>query len=295
MAKVEDLIKNIPDAKLRDEIAREVAKLKSEKKFGLVFEEHLPEQVLLPGLPIKPGARVVKRGSETEVFAVIAAEEGKRAANRFRVVRESDGEVEFAPAKELVVIKKFGEPIYPTLVPVDRVTRAPSKPYHTIINAENFHALQLLLYCYEGKVDVIYIDPPYNTGARDWKYNNNYVDIGDQWRHSKWLSFLQKRLRLAKRLLKPRIGVLIVTIDEHEVHHLGMLLEKIFPDNYRQMVTIVVNPKGVTQGRFSRVEEYAMFCFGPKALVTGVGDDLLTPEVDEEAEENEPPRWKGLL
>jgi adenine-specific DNA-methyltransferase len=172
MAKIEDLIKNVPDAKLRDEIAREVAKLKSEKKFGLVFEEHLPEQVLLPELPIKPGARVVKRGSESEVFTVIAAEEGKRAANRFRIVRESDGQEEFAAAKELVVIKKFGEPIYPTLVPVDRVTRAPGKPYHTIINAENFHALQLLLYCCEGQVDVIYIDPPYNTGARDWKYNN---------------------------------------------------------------------------------------------------------------------------
>ena len=57
MAKVEDLIKNIPDARLRDEIAREVIKLKSQKKFGLVFEEHLPEQVLLPSLPIKPGAR----------------------------------------------------------------------------------------------------------------------------------------------------------------------------------------------------------------------------------------------
>src|SRR5438552_9697094 len=204
MAKIEDLVKNIPDATLRDEIAREVAKLKSEKKFGLVFEEHLPEQVILPGLPIKPGVRVVKRGAENEVFTVVTREEGKRAANRWRIAREANGQEEFAPERELVVIKRFGEPIYPTLVPVDRVTRAPGKPYHTIINAENFHALQLLLYCHEGKVDVIYIDPPYNTGARDWKYNNDYVDTGDQWRHSKWLSFLQKRLRLAKRLPRPR-------------------------------------------------------------------------------------------
>jgi DNA methylase len=103
---------------------------------------------------------------------------------------------------------------------------------------------------YEGQVDCIYIDSPYNTGARDWKYNNRYVDNKDAWKHSKWLSFMEKRLRLAKRLLKPD-GVLIVTIDEHEVHHLGMLLEKLVPDAYRQMVSIVINPKGVTQGRFS--------------------------------------------
>ena len=73
-------------------------------------------------------------------------------------------------------------------------------------------------------MDCIYIDPPYNTGARDWKYNNRYVDDSDVWRHSKWLSMMEKRLKLAARLLKPD-GVLIVTIDEHEVHHLGMLLE----------------------------------------------------------------------
>src|SRR5256714_7464812 len=97
MAKIEDLIKNIPDAKLRDEIKREVAKLKSEKKFGLVFEEHLPEQVILPSLQIKPGVRVIKRGSENEVFTVIAREEGKRASNRWRIAHESNGQEEFAP------------------------------------------------------------------------------------------------------------------------------------------------------------------------------------------------------
>src|SRR4029077_7195650 len=124
-----------------------------------------------------------------------------------------------------------------------RLDRAPGKPYHTLINADNFHALQLLLYCYEGKVDVIYIDPPYNTGARDWKYSNDYVDKTDTFRHSKWLSMMKKRLLLAKRLLKPD-GVLIVTIDEHEVQHLGVLLEQHFAEYSRQMVTIVINEKG---------------------------------------------------
>jgi adenine-specific DNA-methyltransferase len=294
MAKVEDLINSIPDAQLRDEIAREVANLKSQKTFGLVFEEHLPEQVLLPGLPIKPGLRVVKRGAENEIFSVIEHEGGSLKTSRFRVARESDGQEEVAAANELVVLKKFGEPIYPTLVPVDRVTRTPGKPYHTIINAENFHALQLLLYCYEGKVDVIYIDPPYNTGARDWKYNNSYVDSNDQYRHSKWLAMMKRRLRLAKRLLKPDVGVLIVTIDEHEVHHLGMLLEKEFDGTFRQMVTIVINQKGVAQGRLSRAEEYAFFCFMPNSEVTGSPDDLLTPERPD-TKRFTTPRWEWLL
>jgi adenine-specific DNA-methyltransferase len=121
----------------------------------------------------------------------------------------------------------------------------PAKPWHILINADNFHALQLLLYAYENQMDVIYIDPPYNTGARDWKYNNDYVDNGDSFRHSKWLSMMKKRLLLAKRLLKTD-GVLVATIDENEVHHLTILMESIFPDARLQMVTICVNPSGVS-------------------------------------------------
>src|SRR6185295_18547061 len=109
------------------------------------------------------------------------------------------------------------------------IRRGPKdRPYHAVLDGENFHALQLFVYLYEGQVDCIYIDPPYNTGARNWKYNNRYVDSNDQYRHSKWLAMMKKRLWLARRLLKPNTGVLIVTIDEHEVHHLGMLLERVF-------------------------------------------------------------------
>lgn len=85
------------------------------------------------------------------------------------------------------------------------------------------------------------------------------MDGNDSYRHSKWLSMMQKRLRLAKKLLNPKTGVLIVTIDEHEVHHLRTLLEDVFSDYYIQMTTDVINPKGVTQGRFSRVEEYNIY------------------------------------
>jgi len=183
------------------------------------------------------------------------------------------------PVGDLLVVQQFGRPIFPALTPVDAVANGPADaPWHTLIEADNYHALQLLDYLYAGKVDCIYIDPPYNTGARDWKYNNDYVDENDAWRHSKWLTFMEKRLKLAQRLLKPDTGVLIVTIDEHEVHHLGMLLEQLFPNMYRQMVTIVTTPGGVTQGRFSRVEEYALFCFNSEAFTASSHDDLLSSE-----------------
>jgi adenine-specific DNA-methyltransferase len=207
-----------------------------------------------------------------------------------------DGEiVETRPLNELVVIREFGEAMYPGLSTVGRVERGGDRPFHSVINAENYHALETLLYAYEGQVDCIYIDPPYNTGDRNWQYNNNYVDGSDDYRHSKWLSFMERRLSLALRLLQPN-GVLICTVDEHEVHHLGVLLEQVFPQATRQMVTIVNNPKGVTQDRFSRVEEYACFCFLGRAGVSGLGDDLLTPLTEDEiASDGGPPRWKGLL
>lgn len=81
---------------------------------------------------------------------------------------------------DLVVVRRFGEPIFPALTPVDRVRNGPEDaPWHTLIEADNYHALQLLEYLYTGQVDCTYIDPPYNTGARDWKYNNDYVDDND--------------------------------------------------------------------------------------------------------------------
>ena len=101
---------------------------------------------------------------------------------------------------------------------------------HTVINGENFHALKALTYTHRGKVDAIYIDPPYNTGARDWKYNNDYVEGDDLYRHSKWLAFMERRLLLAKELLNPENSVLIVTIDEKEYLRLGLLLEQMLPE-----------------------------------------------------------------
>jgi adenine-specific DNA-methyltransferase len=200
---------------------------------------------------------------------------------------------------DLLVVRQFGEPIFPALSQVDCVANGPADaPWHTLIEADNYHALQLLDYLYAGKVDCIYIDPPYNTGSRDWKYNNHYIDKNDAWRHSKWLAFMEKRLLLAKRLLKTDSSTLIITIDEHEIYHLGMLLESLFPDAVQQLVTIVTNQKGVEQGRFARVEEYACFCFFGKSTVPVGDDDLLSSGLEGAssrlAASSGPPRWERL-
>ncbi|NWG76214.1 MAG: site-specific DNA-methyltransferase, partial [Rubrivivax sp.] len=300
MSAIHDLIGQISDPRLRERLAAEWKAASTGKKFGLVFEDHLPELLALPRAKPRRGDLVCRRqGDLKEVWQVKSVKDGVVTAVRpqdethpSEPARATAETVSFA-VDEVMVVREFGEPIFPSLVPVDAVQNGdPAGPWHTLIEADNYHALQLLDYLYAGKVDCIYIDPPYNTGARDWKYNNDYVDGNDSWRHSKWLAFMEKRLKLAKRLLKPDTGVLIVTIDEHEVHHLGMLLEREFPEAYRQLVTIVINPKGVTQGRFSRVEEYALFCFGSQAFVKGLGDDLLSPV---ERDANSAPRWKGLL
>lgn len=287
MALLQDLIRQIEDPVLRDRITAETDKLLKQKKFGLVFEEHLPECTPLYEVPVRVGGMVSKKTGYVSDIYFVTKIEGEAAVCVNRETREES----VIPLDDLVTVAQFGEPIYPYLKPIDTVCNAPdSDLWHTLIEADNYHALQLLEYLYAGKVDCIYIDPPYNTGAKDWKYNNDYVDETDAYRHSKWLSFMEKRLKLAKRLLKPKTGVLIITIDEHEVHHLRVLLEEIFTEFYIQMTTDVINPKGVTQGRFSRVEEYNIFCFAPEAFVAESEDNLLNPP-----DKKKTLRWKGLL
>lgn len=260
LKRLEYLLSKVTDRNLRTELEREITKLKMNKKFGIVFEEHLPEHVRLYHLPIVVGAKVVIReGKGDDVFIV---EEIKK--NTASIRHEIDERIEEVPVKELVVIKKFGEPIYPSLIPVDKVQRDKTKPWHTIINAENFHALQLLIYCYERRVDVIYIDPPYNTGSKDWKYNNNYVDNNDQYRHSKWLSMMKRRLIISRKLLSDN-GILIVTIDENEHSRLELLIQEIFPDCSITTVAIVHNPRGIQGDNFSYTNEFALFVI-PKGI-----------------------------
>lgn len=110
-----------------------------------------------------------------------------------------------------------------------RICKDENLPWNFIIEGDNLQALYLLEKTHKGKIDCIYIDPPYNTGAKDWKYNNNYVDGNDVYRHSKWLSMMARRLMLAKGLLNPQTGVLVVAIDDNELNTLGLLLQEIFP------------------------------------------------------------------
>jgi len=296
MARIEEKIAEIADAKLRQAIAEEVAKLKKRTRFGLVFEEHQPEVVPVFGKRVKRGERVARKtGSLAEIWRVVSVKDGQALCEKEKGKDGEAGGSETFPAEQLVVVRRMGEAIYPSLTPVDAVANGDSAaPHHVLIEADNYHALQLLLFSYERKVDCIYIDPPYNTGARDWKYNNDYVDGNDAWQHSKWLTFMAKRLRLAQRLLNPNTGVLIVTIDEHEVHHLGCLLEQEFPDATVQMATIVINQKGVAQGGLSRAEEYALFVFMPEATIPPAVDDLLSPD-RADSKRFQKPRWEWLL
>lgn len=137
-----------------------------------------------------------------------------------------------------------------------------------LIEGDNYHALSVLNYTHAGKIDVIYIDPPYNTGAKNWKYNNDFVDLNDRYRHSKWLSMMHSRLLLAKNLLKDD-GVLICAIDENEHSHLGVLLQDLFVDREVHSITIVHNPRGIQGRNFSYTHEYAYFVFTKEKKVIG--------------------------
>lgn len=287
MAAIDDLLNQITDATLRERIGAEIRKNEKTRKFGLVFEDHLPEYTLLNEFDVASGRLVIQKNEKSNILYKVQEIKDDIAVCKHR----NSNEIFHFSIENLQVVAEFGDTIYPYLLPVDSVCNAQdSDLWHTLIEADNYHALQLLNYLYAKKVDCIYIDPPYNTGAKDWKYNNNYVDSSDVYKHSKWLSMMEKRLKLAKKLLKPDTGVLIVTIDEHEVHHLRTLLEQIFPEFYIQMTTVVINSHGVLQGRFSRVEEYNIFCFAQNAFIDKSNDNLLNiPDFQKK------PIWKSLL
>ncbi|WP_275935283.1 DNA methyltransferase, partial [Clostridium botulinum] len=259
MALLQDLIQQIEDPALRDRILKETNKLVKQKKFGLVFEDHLPECTPLYDVPILVGSKVSLKSGKVNDFYVVLKIDGEEALCDHRETHEKKT---FA-LNELVAIAEFGEPIYPTLKLIDYVENAPdSDLWHALIEADNYHALQLLEYLYAGKVDCIYIDPPYNTGARDWKYNNDYVDSSDAYRHSKWLSMMEKRLKLAKKLLNPDDSILMITIDDIELCHLRVLIESIFPECNLQIVDMFINPKGKARvGRLSQVDEYLILVY----------------------------------
>lgn len=260
MANINETIANVE--KLDPELARQLRKYVRDHAYGLVFEHNLPEAVRLYTKRAVVGDTVnirPARGEEEKTENKVAWNVKETNGNQATI--ENGQESKIVSLEDLVPIVSYRDVIYPGLKEVDRIERgSKDDPYQVVINAENYHALEMLTYCYAGKVDCIYIDPPYNTGAKDWKYNNDYVDANDKYRHSKWLAFIERRLKLAKQLLNPKSSVLIVTIDEKEYTRLGLLLEQMFPEANIQMISSVINRKGSARDKeFSRVDEYLYF------------------------------------
>lgn len=282
MANIHETIAEVE--KLNPELARQLKKFAKDHSYGLVFEHNLPEAVRLYTKQPAVGDTVnilPPRGEAESAFNKISWV--VKAIHDETADLSREGESVSISIRDIVPLVSYRDVIYPGLKEIDRIERGnPDDPYHMVINAENYHALEALTYCYAGKVDCIYIDPPYNTGAKDWKYNNSYVDSNDQYRHSKWLAFMERRLKLAKQLLNPHDSVLIVTIDEKEYSRLGLLLEQLFPDAKIQMITCVISSQGSTRdGMFSRADEYIYFVFIGNATIVKSNDDMLNENQSE--------------
>lgn len=320
MSRLTDLLRSVEstDPQTAAELRKEIMALThNQRTFGLVYEKHQPEAVQLPGIKIRKGSKVnilPERGSRAErdkqLWKVESINRDNSDGHLAQLVAIKPGieNPEDLPRTEalvenLVAVLEFHDRIFPGLIETGRVERGGDSPFHSVINAENFHALEMLTYTHRHKIDAIYIDPPYNTGAKDWKYNNDYVDGDDAYRHSKWLSFMERRLKLAKDLLNPADSVLIVTIDEKEYLRLGILLEQIFPEADIQMVSSVINPKGVSRAGFSRVDEYIFFVMlgnsSPSQLVLDKSWDLY-PEANREnlkksLGKRQGPSWTSMM
>jgi len=134
-------------------------------------------------------------------------------------------------------------------------------PNHILIEGDNLHALTALSFTHKGAIDVIYIDPPYNTGNKDFKYNDRFVDVEDTYRHSKWLSFMNKRLQIAKRLLKEN-GAIFVSIDDNEIAQLKLLFDEIFgEENFVSNLIWQCKKGGGNDSRYIAIEHEYILCF----------------------------------
>ncbi|MET3938454.1 adenine-specific DNA-methyltransferase [Paenibacillus sp. PvP094] len=277
MAAINDLVNQISDARLRERLSEEVAYLTKKKKFGLVFEEHMPEKTLLYNSELQVGMTVCYKNKSVEDTYLVTDIEGDKVSLR----EFKTGKLLIEEKRKLVQIRRFGEAVFPKLKHVDSVQKGSKEDtWHMLIEADNYHALQLLDYLYPGKVDCIYIDPPYNTGAKDWKYNNSFVDSNDEWRHSKWLAFMKRRLAIAKKLLNPDDSILIIAIDDNELFALGMLLEELFKGSNRQVIDITINPKGKSRDKLlSQVDEYLVVVYIGDASTEEIIDGSEVKEV----------------
>jgi len=207
-----DLIQKIKQLEglTQDERSTLINLVNTKKKYGLVWEDK-PEEVeeqLRTQLP------VLREVVEKRILA--DEKDTAKEDEHFKVV----------PLKVEAPDTLFPE-IEKKEKAIEETTAKGKAPNHILIEGDNLHALTALTFTHEGKIDVIYIDPPYNTGNKDFKYNDSFVDKEDSYRHSKWLSFMDKRLRIAKRLLSEK-GVIFISIDDNEQSQLKMLCDEVF-------------------------------------------------------------------
>jgi len=229
----EDLIAKIKslDGITQDERAFLINLVNTKKKYGLVWEDK-PEDVeeqLRENLP------VLREVIEKRILS-----------------------------KELPARKKDDN----TLFDGQETGEVPYPPNHILIEGDNLHALTALTFTHEGKIDVMYFDPPYNTGNRDFKYNDVFVDKEDEYRHSKWLSFMHKRLSIARKLLSDN-GIIFISIDDKEQSQLKMLCDSIFGESCFVESIIWKNkygPGAMTKG-FGNIHEY-IISYTKKQLIS---------------------------
>lgn len=277
MSRLTDLLRQVrnSDAQLGADLEKEVTALTKRRSFGLVFERHQPEAVEIPHQPIRRGAKVRKLPARADsaqrddrIWRVESVAPGAMADREAELIEIAVDEPERTTARldDLVVVLEFEDKIYPGLAQTGTICRGSEDAFHTVINAENFHALEMLTYTHRSSVDLIYIDPPYNTGNA-WIYNDNYVASGDDYRHSKWLAFMERRLRVAADLLTPD-GVLCISTGSDEVHRLELLVEQLFPAKIVQIIAVQVTAGGKSTAGINTLNEY-LVCATPEDFIPG--------------------------
>ena len=229
-----------------EEKADLIGLLRQHKKYGLVWEDKVEdvEERLRDELPI------LREMKDKAISAGVVQSDLKSDCSEYK---------DFQSDKRITNADTHGERI------ANPLEQAPN---HILIEGDNLEALTALSYTHEGKIDVIYIDPPYNTGNKDFVYNDSYVDAEDGYRHSKWLSFMNKRLKIAKKLLSDK-GVIFISVDDNEQAQLRLLLDEIFRGKSLDRGTLIWENRGSTKG-FSKIvknHEYILgFSNNPEAI-----------------------------
>lgn len=233
------------DALTAEEKAELIALLNNTKKYGLVWEDK-PEDVeellrtQLPVLQEVPERRILAKEIQPPPSKV-----------------ETSNTIQQTLFDEQTASTNSASGASTSSASVSAGTEPVEVPNHILIEGDNLHALTALTFTHEGKIDVIYIDPPYNTGNKDFKYNDRFVDREDSYRHSKWLSFMHKRLQIAKKLLSDD-GIIFISIDDNEHAQLKLLCDEVFGEvNFVEQIIWKnkYGPGAMTKG-FGNIHEY---------------------------------------